>query len=479
MRAVTSGATAAPQSTTTAVAARTQAAVAGLGKSSAIRKYDRFQFGLGQPEIDKGAKGPGASAIRPFSEGVKTEDINLDLSRILNVSPDVYQDRTAASGVFYYLPNSYHLRWAPEAGYDLKQLYSSAAQGQAGEVMMAARLDASVGPREERVAAGIVRDYAQRHGLVFTELRPLAIDSVAVSFASSLGIYEIPADKVAVHGLSDVLGQLDVAWVTSERTRDFILEALLQDIGVSGSVTFQPTGGALGPRQVDVRMLLADDQTFGAFEWRRGEPWRNQTAYPITLRYLHALRHHPGSPAVVHSWSLGETRIAPGGVVNWNAARVPAWLDGEVQRFWLDYTVDRNCKPCDQQVVSALTGGVTRNGSTQITFHTLTPLADLAAHELSVEVRSRFFDPEARAERVRTTILTRDGAEFTVGPLFIEERDASAASDSQPLFYYRLSAVLKDGQSLKGAQEWIPSAGLRVPIGLHQLEASLGSLPAR
>src|SRR5206468_1072750 len=188
---------------------------------------------------------------------------------------------------------------------------------------------------------------------------------------------------------------------TNERTRDFILETLLQDIGVAGTVTFRPSGGGLGARQVEVRMLLADPGTFGAFAWTRHEPWHNRTPYPLRLRYLHALRHQPGSPAVVYTWSLGETRVPPNGIVAWDASRVPGWIDSEASRMWLDYSIERDCAECDQRVTEALTRGVSRAGSAQITFHTLTPLADVQAHELDLEVRSRYFDPEYRDAQAR------------------------------------------------------------------------------
>jgi hypothetical protein len=66
----------------------------------------------------------------------------------------------------------------------------------------------------------------------------MPIDSLTVSISDDLGRYNVPAGRISVNGLSDVAGQLDVSWVTDERTKDFIQEALVENVGISGSVTY-------------------------------------------------------------------------------------------------------------------------------------------------------------------------------------------------------------------------------------------------
>jgi hypothetical protein len=343
---------------------------------------------------------------------------------------------------------------------------------------MAARLDAGVGPRDVEIASRIVQTYALSHGLSFTELRVLPIDTLAISLSDDLGRYSIPADRVAVHGLSDVMGQVDVSWVTDERTKNFIQEALVENVGINGNVTFLPTGHELGPRMVPIRMLLADYATFGPFSWNR-TGWRNPTPYPITLRYLHALRLASGSPPVINSWSLGDTRVPPGGQVRWSSTGVPFWLDTQAQKMWLDYTVDRSCTACGSQAIVGLTGGVSTAGAAAITFHTLTPLADAGAYEIMVDVRSRYFDPRGSEVQVRSLVLNADEKDFSLGPLFPGDRLAGRAVPGDPLFEYRLGLTMKDGRTVRGNAAWVPSDDLRVPIGRFQLEASVGTLPAR
>jgi hypothetical protein len=343
---------------------------------------------------------------------------------------------------------------------------------------MAVRLDAGIGTPEVGLAAAIVKAYADGHGLKFSELRALPIDSVAVSLADVLGQYSIARDRVSVHGLSNVMGQMDVSWVTDERTTAFVREALVEGVGISGDVRFAATGQGLGGHSVPVRVLLADYGTFGPFRWER-TGWRNTTPYPITLRYLHALRLATGNPAVIHSWSLGGTVVPPGGQVRWNSTSVPFWLDGQAQKMWLDYSVDGTCTTCGSAAIAGLTGGVSTAGASEITFHTLSPLADAGALEVVAEVRSRYFDPGARDVQVRRVVLDADGKDFRLGPFFPGDRLADGAKRADPLFEFRLALTMKDGRPESGEGRWIPSNDLRVPIGRFQLESSLGSVPAR
>ncbi len=427
-------------------------------------------LGLTPADASRGARGPGALPLPTFAD-VRTEDIRLDLTRVLNVYPEVYPDQEPSSGIFYFLPHDYALKWDQADGYALRSVYSAAAPGAAGEVLMSARLDGGIGARDLGVAVQIVRAHAKARGMPFRELRPLPIDSLTVSLSDDLGRYSVPANRISVNGLTDVAGQLDVSWITDERTKDFIQEALIENVGISGSVIYRPTGNGLGPRVVPIHMRLADYGTFGPFRWER-TGWKNPTPYPVTLRYLHALRVADGAPPVVNSWSLGETRVPPGGQVRWSAASVPFWIDAQAQKIWIDYTVDASCRECGANAIAGLTGGVSAAGSSQFTFRSLTPLAESGAQHILVEVRSRHFDPQGEATRTRSFVVDADGKDFTLGPVFGLER---AAGRSGPLFEFRLSLTMKDGAVVGGDAAWVPGDKSWMPIGRRQLEQSLGT----
>lgn len=441
--------------------------------SAMLSQAHQVKLGLTPADASRGARGPGALPLPTFAD-VRTEDIRLDLTRVLNVRPEVYQDQEPSSGIFYFLPHAYALKWDEAEGYGFKSVYSAASPGAAGEVLMAARLDGGIGSRELEVAARLVQSYAQARGMTFRELRPMPIDSLTISISDDLGRYNVPVDRIAVNGLSDVAGRLDVSWVTDERTKDFIQEALVENVGINGSVTYAPTGNGLGPRTVPIHMRLADYATFGPFRWDR-TGWKNPTPYPVTLRYLHALRHAAGGPPVVNSWSLRDTHVPPGGQVRWSAASVPFWIDAEAQKIWIDYTVDASCKECGANAIAALTGGVSTTGSSQITFHSMTPLAESGAQRILVEVRSRYFDPQGAQTRMRSVVVDADDKDFAIGPLFGLDRVTGAG----PMFEFRLTLTMPDGEVVAGNAAWVPGDKLWMPIGNRQLVQSLGKLPGR
>jgi hypothetical protein len=341
---------------------------------------------------------------------------------------------------------------------------------------MAARLDAGLGIRERQIATDLISAYARAHSVPFTALRAMPIDSISVSIADDLHRYNIPADKIAVTGLSDFLGQIDVSWLTDPVTKENLQQALVEDVGISGRVTLYPSGGKLAPIDVPIQIRLADFVTFGGFRWNRAEAWRNQTLYPIKLKYLNALVLDTSSRPIVYSWDLSSTTVPPQGRAQWAAGAVPGWIDSQAKRVWLEYAVDASCQSCDETVIRSITGGVSSSGPSQITFHTITPLADAGAYEIAAQVRSRYFDPQSHDPQTKTVVLTADSHDFNLGPLFLGSRQPGESVPGDPLFEYFLTLTMKDGATYR-AERWIPSDDLRLAIGRHQLEEALGALP--
>jgi hypothetical protein len=166
----------------------------------------------------------------------------------------------------------------------------------------------------------------------------------------------------------------------------------------------------------------------------------------------------------------------PGGQLRWSSAAVPFWIDAQADKIWIDYAVDATCDECGRDAIAALTGGVSTAGASQITFHSLTPLAESGAHDLQVEVRSRWFDPQGERTQTRTFVVDADEKDFLVGPLFVGDRSPGG---TPPLFEFRLSLTKKDGEVVTGNAAWLPGDALRVPLGSRQLERSIGALSGR
>jgi hypothetical protein len=447
------------RTSTTALTSSMTAGIIGLGVPSAVK--------------DKDGKGPGQV---PFDllQGLRS-DVSLELDSVLRISTRVYQDQNPESGIFYFLPQSYSLAWTPTEGYGLRMLYSAAKDSGAGEVLVAARLDAGVASEEIQLATALLRAYqARRPGMKFTELRALPIDEAPkVSLAGGLQHqYNIPAEKIVINALSDALGQIDVSWVSDTVTKENVQLALTEDVGLSGSVTLVPAGGVLPAHTLPIRIQLAHASTLGPIPWRRHESWQNATPYPVRLRYLHVLLLEGGTP-LVYSWNLNGATVAPQGVAKLDAAPIPSWLDARALRMWIEYAPLASCEECDKQVIAAITGGVTSMGASQITFHTITPIVELRAQEISISVRSRYFDPRSRQLQTKATLsVHEDNKDFTLGPIYLVNRQSGEVVPGDPLFEYRLDITMPDGSSHRG-ETWTPVDGLRVLIGRVQVEQVL------
>jgi hypothetical protein len=441
-------------------------------KSKDMLGIQGFKYGVREQDQKLGAQGPGDAAI-DLLEGLAADDVGLSGDEILMVAPIVYQDQNPASGIFYYVPRGYRTEWTAETGYGLRMLYGASKGAEAGEVALAARLDAGIDLRESRLASDLLAAYVQRHTDVkFTALRPLPIDQVEVSLASGLQQYSIPPEKIATVAISDILGQIEISCVTDAISKESLQLALTEDIGLSGAVKFTPSGGKLAAQQIPLRLRLADADSFGTLTWRRDEQLHNRTLYPLTLTYLHALVIDPRTNTpFVYSWDLGSAQVAPGGRVEWDPARVPAWIDRDAKRMWVQYRPVAKCRPCDERVIAEVTGGVVSVTTSQLVFRTITPLADTGAYELTVHVRSRFFDPQGQQSQQKSIVLGADGEDFPIGPLYVGESQQGTIAE------YAIDVAMKDG-SVHKAKRWLRADGLRVLIGSTQIRESTGINPS-
>lgn len=461
-----------------AVLGKTAGVVGALPQTGKVYTVNPNLFFVSADDRNQGAKGPNAGDVHDLLAGMPFDtDIDLDASQVAGI--DVFRDQNPDSGFFYFLPRTYHLAWLADQGrYDMAMNYLAAtAPGSAGEVAMAAGLTGGIDQDEIKVAERLLAAYCQSQGCAGRpQLRPFRFDPgrVAVSLAGTLGLFNIPADKVAPVGISTALGDFRVAWATDAVTKENV-QLVIERGGISGGVSFFPPGTESASGRSNVQIKLADPGSFERARWKRGQVWRNPTPYPLRLKYLHALVLGAGQPANgVYSWNLGGATVAPGGRVQWDASSVPSWIDAKAVRMWVSYSLVEDCDECTRQVLKAITGGVSSVAASQITFHTMNPIAEMGAYEVAVRVRSTRFDPDSREVKEKSVVLKADNQDFTVGPIYVGEREAGGSSG--PLFEYFLTVAMADGTEHE-AQRWIPSADLRVLIGRSQVEKALGFVP--
>lgn len=441
------------------------------------RTFERsspFVYGMRNDITDKRGQGPNLDRPISLTSIASSQSVDLEPNDVLNIFESVYPDKNPNSGVWYFAPSRYGLDWDANQGYGMRMMYNATTtEGQIGEVLMAARLTAGVDSAEIQLAQALL--VAAGHTVSTLRALPLARPP-EVSLSGGLKtLFNIPPDKISSNPTSEVLGEIDIAWVTDTVTKENIELALTEEVGINGKLLLTPVGSAAASLEIPIKINIADSDTFGRFRWVRSQNWRNPTPYPLRLKYLHALMLKDNKP-IIYSWGLGNVEIIPMAQVQWDARHIPSWIEKEAKRVWIDYAVKPGCDACDKQVMATITSGVSNITASQIIFETITPLADAGAYKLLVAVRSSYLNPRSHKLQVLPELpLSKDEQEYRSGVLYLGERSANAAD---PIFEYQLSVVMRDGVLHPGTQ-WMPSQNLRVLLGSAQIKSSLGFLPGK
>ncbi len=440
--------------------------------------------GLKQEDRDRGARGPSEQTIDLLS--IIRADADIPVNELLGIHRYLHLDRNPASGVLYYVPRDFNLRWTPDNGFGFDMLYAAVEEGAAGQVLMALRLESGVRANDNPLIRQLADAYRQlrQSGLKVEVVRPLPVTSQhpAVNLADSLGAhFDIPTDDLVATVFSDVLAEIEVSWVTDEITKQNIELVLGRGQGLGGDVTF--TLDSEPPSQISIpaRVRLADQATFGRIPWQRENEWRNRTPYPLRLKRLHALIFEDDTP-IVYSWQLGDAEVPPEARVAWDASGIPGWLDQRASRMWVEYAVVEDCAECTRSVMQDITYGAGRARSREnVRIVSLTPLADLGAIELSVRLRSRYFDSEGSELLTGSAVVVdADRGEFDGGRVYLVDRQPGEERPGDPLYEYQVEVVMPDGTIHRPpADRWIASDRSRLLIGTVQIEQSLGYLPGR
>jgi hypothetical protein len=436
-----------------------------------------------QEELDTqkqlGAVGPsGTSAIDPLEGLLLDPTVSLEAERILDVWPLVWLDANRTSGLAYFAPRRFALGWSPESQYSFQVVYGLALEDEdAGKVRISTRLRSRVGSAEIQLLERLVQAYARRHAqrdFEFRELARLPIQGRDITLAGALeSQFSISPEVVTVTTDSDLLGAIDLSWATDEATLLDIQSLLRADAGIHGSMLVRTSGETSFEVPVPVEIAVATPDVLGRIAWDRQRGWRNLTLYPVRMRYLHALvideRHEP----ILYSWDLGNVQVDSTASVDWDASGVPAFLDDEALRMWIDYSVVADCETCDDLVfddrfIPALPT------SQALTFTSTNAFAATGAFRIVVHVRSRHFD--GRSEQLRSVEMRADDEPYSGGTLYLDEGELATADETNPLYEYRLELITEDGEIHESA-DWIPGWRVEQFIGRSTLREALGFVP--
>lgn len=437
---------------------------------------------LDKTETASGAKGPDNSPLPLFEDLRVSKDFEFPYE-ITNISMDVFPDKNPSSGIFYYLPAAYHLRWTPDDGYAFRILYGTASAESEGQVRMTATLSPDISKKEIDLITKLITSYISRNpGMKFTKLRMVPTsEEPAVSFPAELNSqYEVTADKVSVNISSSLREPFQVSWITDNTTKDEMQVSLIERTGIQGVMTIRSQSEYLPDIKLPVVITLADSRTIGRIDlenkkWRT-TPWKNQTPYPIKLKYMHMLlvKDEAGkSTPFIYSWSLNDLTVPVSSSVNFDASLVPSWVDDPdmAQRIWLEYSV-ADCDECDRAVINKITGGTYGTTTKRVTFETFQLFEKLDAQFIQIKVRSAQADPRGeKLVELDPVRIYRDNETVESGQLYVPP-------EAQLEFEYFITVVMKDGSSYKSS-DWLRSDEMEIYLGLDALKSAIPGIPVK
>ena len=428
---------------------------------------------LTKEQVDKGAKGPGNSAISLWDE--IRSDVNFDFGEngITNISTDVFPDQNEQSGYYYFFPASYNLKWDRDESYQLRILYGSASDNQSAQVNMFVQLTPAVGTKEKSMVETLVKEYASKNKLPFEKLLAVPLAGVPqVDLSAHLSsLYQVPSDKV-VTSVSGLFDPVEVAWPMDSRKADDFMVGL-KEVDLNGGLILQPQG-EMPEVNVPVRISLDDEKVLGRIElnpasWR-SQKWKNEMPFPVRLKYIHALflnKDEQGATVpFIYSWDLKSTEIPVLAEANLNTSTVPRLVDTKAERIWIDYAVPE-CNDCSDKVLNELMGGTTRAREQRIEVVSYVK-ERTGALVIEVQLRSALADTKGQQIiELPPLKINEDGESYYLGPLFVPQ-------DKKPEYEYRIKLVT-DEDVLQS--DWIYSTELSLYLNKKLVEEALGTFP--
>jgi hypothetical protein len=187
----------------------------------------------------------------------------------------------------------------------------------------------------------------------------------------------------------------------------------------------------------------------------------------LQLKHLNILKlSETGRNPIIYSWSLNGTTVPSKAQVVFDPSLVPSWLDRqESVLMWIDYTV-AECKPCDDKVINAITGGVSGNKAQMVKFIIPPVVFDsLQADYFLINIRSSQLDPNGETVKEIPTALkiTKEGdKEFTAGPLYIP-------TGSNISFEYKITMATAAGEFVD-SRKWVPATEKEILLGKTRIK---------
>lgn len=421
--------------------------------------------------------GPAASpvfdlAAVPVMQGYlsgRTSDAGPRLEDLLGVNSQIWGDVNEASGVYYFVPAGYHLKW-DNGTFGLSLVDEAAGNDGDPRVLVRARLAPRITPAQRRAAEILVRQAARAYGRPFFALRPMPIapDATESTAPQDLARHH-DVDDVGVTPPADIMGEVEMSWRMSSVTREAFVELLREDQSVTPQLLLRPASGEAGTLRVPLYVSWAEPASYPAIHWENGSFQRNEAPHPIRLEALHAFVVGRDDRVQLLSWDLTGTAVVP--------SRARMAMGQELTRpvidnaflTWVDYSVAPD-DASTEEAVRSIGGGVSETVRQPLEITLFDPLEATGARRLTVFIRSRYFEAGGDRAMLRQFDFDEDGVSESV-PFYL-----GRAEDEVP-FEWTVRLTMPDGEVLEGSEFLDGDPGLDLIVSRASLTRIFGDLP--
>lgn len=426
------------------------------------------------PSVNKDPQGPDDKPLSFWGDFIYSDVDFESQNKITSVSLNIYPDKNPNSGIFYYLPIAYDIKYDKERGFSFNMDYgTSRTDGTENRVRMSGTLNSGISLYEIQFVKNLMDAYRlQNPGLKLEKPLPLPIsETPVITLGDELKNFGIT--NVNINNASSITDPIEFSWATDGTTAAELENLLKANSGIIGKMKIKPQGTTLPTQEIPVRIRLIDENTFGRFGMTptdfRTKNWRNETPFPVRLKYVHYMiidknRDGKESP-IIYSWNLGNNQVPSKNQVKFNVAAIPQWLDnykGKQARIWLEYSVVDTCSSCNDNVFKSIVSSTTRPQLSDVVFRLIPFFDEYKVSYLDIEMKSMQGDPSGRSEvNFPAVHITSDSTDYTAGKIYVP-------SGASPAFDYRITVVTKEGAEMKSA--WINRSSLSVPFGSFQLK---------
>lgn len=410
-------------------------------------------------------QGPDLDASLSLADVISDEALLSDIQeRVGWDSHLIFQDK-AASHLFYYLPRELLLIRDKE-GYHLSAQYNAAQEQGKASVMFTAEVAA---PHQKG-------DLALLKNLLAQALELASADAVKIKAFPALNMrinlqamgagLAVDAERMQVIAPSHLAKPVRLILSLTQDEAEAAMAQITHE-GLLGSVEIP-----VGDQQVKTGLRIqysdfAGPSLDGIDEWLSGgkvERVENHSAFPVTIDSINAYLIKGRELQRQQKQLKTTSALEPGAQRAFKLPTLKKLFGNGVVFAWFETGQQLDCQPCLQKIKAQVSRGISASAARQMDIEVIPAVfSEWDLYNISVEVRSPYFTPEANKLENRTLVFTAEENRQHLPFYFPADKGASPL-----LFRYRLSVVSNDGRQ-SSSDQWHDSHETGLILGSYQL----------